>query len=370
MSCILPNFADTMGIFSYEKQVAVAQKYIPGETLETLLVKGKLTCKDFLNAFVQILFALEIAQRQYRFCHYDLHLKNIIMKPISKPYTYTIVIDTKRYDLIAEKYIPIIIDFGLASIHFEGITVGSHDFPQFGMMPYLIQGVDMYKFLFHAYAKSQGEIYRCVSSLFLFYGSYDPYRLLVTPVQKIPIISKTYLKKVSFSHAATYTPLEFVMWIVGFSEYNIDIQTRNRDLYLPINKQISLPKISSYVMAKYSQKLSGTIEPIDEKTIASDLEIFAGYKSIEIPDEIGVKDMSAIILSTEIRKNTVEFSVPFIDKMKPYLQCLYTIRELGLENMYNDFVDEFLNSRQYQVYQNISFLVDKTKRWSKTLEEG
>jgi hypothetical protein len=368
LSCILPNFVNTTGIFSYEKQVIVAHEYIPGETLESLLVKKKLTCKDFLNSFVQILFALEIAQKQYRFCHYDLHLKNIIMKPISKPYNYTIVIDTKRYDLVAEKYIPIIIDFGLASIHFDGVTVGSHDFPQFGMMPYLIQGVDMYKFLFHTYAKSQGEINRCVSSLFLFYGSYDPYRLLVTPIEKIPAISKTYLKKVSFSHCATYTPLEFIMWIVSCPEYNLSVKISNRDIYFPVRTHMFLPKMSSYVMTKYSQKIAGKDEPIDEKMIESDLEIFSGYKIIEIPDEITIKDQIATVLNTEFGKSR-QFILNFTEQMKPYLQCLYTIRELGLEKTYNRFVSEFVNSKQYQIYQNISFEVDKAKRWSATIEE-
>ena len=36
---------------------------------------------------------------------------------------------------------------------------------------------------------------------------------------------------------------------------------------------------------------------------------------------------------------------------------------------YKDFIDEFTNSKHYHVYENISFLVDKAKRWSKTLEE-
>jgi hypothetical protein len=291
------------------------------------------------------------------------------MKPISKPYSYTVVIDTKRYDLVAEKYIPTIIDFGLASIHVDGAMVGLYDFPQFGMMPYLIQGVDMYKFLFHSYAKSENDIYRCVSSLFLFYGSYDPYRLLVTPVGKLADISKTYLKKVSFSHAATYTPLEFALWILNSLDYSVDVKINDRDLYFPVRQQICLPKISSYVMTKYSQKLSGKDELIDEKMIESDLAIFSGYKLIEIPNEIVIKDQMAIILSIELRKYR-QFTCNFTEQMKPYLQCLYTIRELGLENTYSGFLNEFVNSKHYQVYQNISFNVDKAKRWSITLEES
>jgi hypothetical protein len=364
LSYIVPNFAQTLGIFSHQKQIIVAQEYIQGNTLETLLTKDKLSCKEFLNIFLQILFALEVAQRQYRFCHYDLHLRNIIMKPISKPYAYTIVLDTKRYDFIAEKYIPVIIDFGLASIRFENVTIGTHDFCKFGIFPYLIQGSDMYKFLFHSYTKARGELYRCISSLFLFYGSYDPYKLLVVSIDKLSDISKNYLKKISFSYAATYTPLEFALWIINSQQYSLNIKVSQRDIYFPITKQIYLP-ISS-IMTKYSQKLD---EIVDEQMVSSDLKTFFEYKSIEIPDEMSMKDEIALILNTQLgnRKN---FTFQFIEQLKPYLQFLYTIRELHLENTYKDFVDEFTNSEHYKLYEGIIFHAEKAKRWSETLEES
>lgn len=376
---IVPNFVSTLGIFSYNKQVMVAQEYIPGETLETLLAKKKITFSDFLNTFIQILFALEISQRQYRFCHYDLHLKNIIMKPIDKPYSYTIVIDTKRYDLTAEKYIPIIIDFGFASIRANNTTIGSYDFPQFGMMHYLIQGVDMYKFLFHAYAKSEGNIYRQISSLFLFYGSYDPYRLLVTPTGQFSEISKTYLKKVSFSRIATYTPLEMVLWIANSQEYKVSLLISDRNISLPIKniKEVILPNISSYIASKYIQKIFDTKvknrseeSEMDPKIIELDLKMLEGYKIIKIPDEFAIRDKINAITNTELGKIPPKLSVKFITQLKPYLQYLYTIRELGLENEYKTFIQEFIISRHYQVYTNISLNVERAKRWAETLKES
>lgn len=372
LKCILPNFVTTKDIFMYNKQVIVSQEYIPGDTLENLLVKKKITFCEFLNAFVQILFALEIAQRQYRFCHYDLHLKNIIMKPITKPYEYSILIDTKRYDLVAEKYIPTIIDFGFASINIDNYTVGSYDFPKFGMMHFLIQGVDMYKFLFHAYAKSNSDIHRYISSLFLFYGSYDPYRLLITPTEQIFEISKTYLKKVSFSRAATYTPLEMFLWIANSPEYKIDVTIKDRDIYLPVEGKhdIFFPESSSYLTAKYVEKISRAIQKIDEIMITSDIEMLMGYKSIEIPDEFSIRDKTTTITNIEIGKHPVKLYIKFIDKMKQYLDCLYTIRELNLENAYETFVSEFVNSKHYLVYNNISFDIEKARRWEFTLEEA
>lgn len=370
LRCIIPNFVSTLGIFSYNKQVIVAQEYVQGETLENLIVKKVINFQEFLNIFIQILFALEIAQRQYRFCHYDLHLKNIIMKPMSKPYKYTVVVDTKKYELNAEKYIPIILDFGLASINVENKTIGSYNYQSYGVMPYLIQGVDMYKFLFHAYAKS-GHMFSEIASLFLFYGSYDPYKLLLTSTDKIPEISKSYLKKASFSRAATYTPYELFLWIKNFPDYKITVIESDRDIYLPLQIQCNFTsKTNSYIMNKYIEKISREPRETTEKMIEDDIDILMQYKSIKLPDEIVCKDTIAETLNTYIGKTGIKLDSNFITEIKPYLQFLYTIRELQLETSYKNFVYDFLNSSQYKIYNRLSFDMEKASRWNKTLFEA
>jgi len=368
---IVPNFVRTLGIFSYQKQIMVIQEYVEGETLENLLVKKKITFTEFLGFFIQILFALEIAQRQYRFCHYDLHLRNIIMRPIAKPYHYSIVIDTKRYDLVAEKYIPIIIDFGFASLTIDNHTVGSTDFPQYGMMPYLIQGADMYKFLFHSYAKADGDLQRQISTLFLFYGPYDPYRLLITPVEQIPEISKTYLKKVAFSQVATCLPLEMVLWVCASADYktNLKIQDRNISLPLQFKQPLTFPKTTSYLAAKYIQKISGQNEEIDRKLLQSDLEMLLRYKTVHLPEEFALKDQVAAVLSIKLGQEPAKMS-RFTEQLKPYLQHLYTIRELDLGQEYASFVSEFLASPHYQLYNNVCLVVEKGHRWAETLQQS
>mgnify|MGYP003404416114 CR=1 FL=1 len=341
---IVPNFVPTLGIFSYGKNIIVSQEYIAGQTLGDII--KKLTFPEFINIFVQILFALEIAQRQYRFCHYDLHMKNIIMKPIKTAYSYTVLIDSKRYNITAEKYIPIIIDFGFASICTDDRTVGSCDCPQFGIFPFLIQGVDMYKFLFHAYAKTTGIMNRQIGSLLLFYGSYDPYRLLAASIDDIPEISKTYLNKVAISLAGTYTPLEFALWIISSPEYTVNIKIFNRDIYFPL-----------YINIQYTENIT------DEHTLNT-------YKTIELPNTIFIRDKTAEILNIEIGKKPPKFSIKFTEQMKPYLQYLYTIKEMKLENIYKTFTIEFTNSEHYRVYNEVSFAIDKAERWHRTLTES
>jgi hypothetical protein len=185
-------------------------------------------------------------------------------------------------------------------------------------------------------------------------------------MDKLSDISKNYLKKISFSYAATYTPLEFALWIINSQQYNLNIKVSQRDIYFPITKQIYLPKISSYIINRYNQKLD---EIVDEQMISSDLKILFEYKSIEIPDETLMKDEIALILNTQLG-NHKKFTFQFIDQLKPYLQFSYTIRELHLENTYKDFVDEFTNSEHYKLYEGIIFYAGKAKRWSETLEES
>ena len=357
---IVPNFVCTLGLLSYKKQVMIAQEYIIGETLDSVLEKKKINFDDFLNIFIQILFALEIAQRHYRFCHYDLHLKNIIMKPIDKEYSYSVVIDTKRYDLVANKYIPIMIDFEFSSITMDNYTVGSYDFPHFGMMHYMIQGIDMYKFLFHAYSKTTDYIHKQIGTFFLFYGSRDPYKILVTPMDQFPKISKTYLKKVSFSHVATYTPLEMALWIFDIPEYKVNMNINDRDISCKFD--IEFPKMT----LKYIEKISGNIL-LDEKLIEEDLKMLSKYKTIQIPSELEVKNKVMSVINKEIGKYAPKISIDFVNQIKPYLQCVYMIRELRLESEYKSFLEEFCNSDHYNFYTKISLEVDKMKRWEETL---
>lgn len=380
----VPNFVYTFGILtSIDKQIFVVTEAIKGETLDKLI--EKLTFVEIINIFMQILFALEVAQRTNGFCHNDLHTENIILRPIKTPYNYTIVLDNNIYTLTAVKYIPVIIDYGLSSIYVGNTTIGPYHYITHGITPFPVQGVDMYKLLFHCYSRVKGELQRQIGSFFLLYGINDPYKILITDPSMLPVISKQYLKKVSYSISATYTPFEFCKWIIECSDYpKIDLVATARNVYFPLQGQLEkqqLEKIylKSYIMTKYMDKITQMPTKVSEmKLIKNDRKMLEKYKKIVIPDETNVRELSKKICCINIdcanldRKLIEQFCeiTEFIQQLSPYLQYLYTIRELQFENIYEKFVSEFVVSPQYILFDKLSNLIEKTRRWCNTLKQA
>ena len=59
---------------------------------------------------------------------------------------------------------------------------------------------------------------------------------------------------------------------------------------------------------------------------------------------------------------------PF-DSIKEYMNLLYTIRELGLGDIYSTFISEFVVSNVYKFYVKECGLIEKTTRWCDTLSK-
>ena len=94
-------------------------EHIPGDTIKTLLNNNLITFSQYINIFVQLLFALEIAQRNISFCHFDLHTSNIICRHIDNDMNYNILLDNTTYNITCRKYLPVVIDFGLSSVKYK-----------------------------------------------------------------------------------------------------------------------------------------------------------------------------------------------------------------------------------------------------------
>ncbi len=379
---LIPNFVYTFGLFrDDENHIFMGTEYIDGPSFEQLLKENRLGIIEIFNIIVQIFLALEIAQRHYRFCHYDLHVNNIMLRPIKEPYTYVVVLDDKKYTIKAEKYIPIIIDYGLSSIHLEKRSIGTYSFQKYGIFPFLIQGVDQYKLLFHTYARAIPQIQRQIGILFLLYGEQDPYKILINPVEMLLVISKQYLRNVSFSSIATCTPLDFVIWMSKQEEIKLQLVIENRDLFFPgsdmIKKKLRINSspLTSYVMLKYMEKFS--TEKISDKdqtkSIKNDRKMLEKYKTISVPNLLKAESLIQSIFSYKLGDKPCKISLSrlsqFIKKTAPYLQFLYTIKELKVENIYEKFIIEFENSTQYKIYIKINALFDKAERWKKTLHD-
>jgi hypothetical protein len=87
-------------------------EYIEGETLYNMLDH---LSKSALNSIVSRIFlALHVAQEITGFCHYDMHLSNIILKRTDDKVLYYNFKDGSSIEIPTFGFIPVIVDFGLS----------------------------------------------------------------------------------------------------------------------------------------------------------------------------------------------------------------------------------------------------------------
>ena len=142
------------------------------------------------------------------------------------------------------------------------------------------------------------------------------------------------------------------------------------------NKQFKSIKIDD-IITKYQKIISEN----KKNMITNDDNLLGLYKHINIPDISSILEDSKRILSiridskklisqkNQVLKLVIRFSenVNTFSDLLPYLQFLYTIRELKLEDIYESFITSFLSSSQYKLYDQYYITVSKTVRWIFTL---
>jgi hypothetical protein len=109
------------------------------------------TGTQFLNIYVQIMYALRLGLKLIDFCHYDLHHKNILLRKLTTiEGPFQIAYETEHgVEYIVTDLIPTIIDYGYAHIVLEG---GQH-LGKNGLVPFSIFSYrsnimhDLYKLL-------------------------------------------------------------------------------------------------------------------------------------------------------------------------------------------------------------------------------
>ena len=441
---IVPNFVYTFGAFicpidngsickghdNSDTIPFVVFENIQGENMQKMLQNNKLTFQQYLGLFIQILLALEIAQREISFTHFDFHTANLMCRKIKDTHIYTVPLDNTVYEVTAKEYLPVIIDFGLSTVKNDDNVIGSYTFPEYGMMNYMLPGVDMFKFLYFSYFFSNGCIQKQIINLMSFYGKDDPYKFLINGNKANKKVFKEYVKKCSYSRVTPYTPMEFLNWIIEQPEYNeiasMYIKKRDRDVYIPLSFSTTIQTYddmfkqyktgrenaidmvnkcitsnSSYIMSKYyiyllngynkklvSKKLTSNIQKLKldikksrDQMIYTDYKLLMDYQCISIPNIMKIQDDSKRILNIKINSKKLQtkkkqvlklmdryFSnTSFFTYILPYLQFMYTIKELKLDKIYIKFLSSFISSEQYKTYIQYHIYVTKTKRWCDSL---
>ena len=106
------------------------------------------TGKDFLNIYMQILYALRLAFKLIDFTHYDLHNENVLLRTIDKE-KFQIAYETERgVEYIITDRIPVIIDYGYSHMVYETKHFGKNGGVPFSIFSYRSWIIhDLYKFL-------------------------------------------------------------------------------------------------------------------------------------------------------------------------------------------------------------------------------
>jgi hypothetical protein len=161
-----PFFVFTLGAWrdSSTGSFCVLTDMVDGRVLaDTIKTCSRL---DFLNIFAQILFALEVGQREFRFCHYDLHMRNVIVRRRSQPTVCSLGVHD--YVFSYEK-MPVIIDLGMSFIETpDKQSVGPTHLEKFGIFNKLRPGYDAFTFLLFAYKEMDDR--SVVKKLLSFFG--------------------------------------------------------------------------------------------------------------------------------------------------------------------------------------------------------
>lgn len=112
----IPNFVYTFGIFKnydiHDTTINIINEYVKGQTLQRYINSSSFNLNEFLFILIQICLALEVAQRECMFVHYDLKPWNIMLQKV--PYVVSIdyKINVDKIIRINTNLIPIIIDYG------------------------------------------------------------------------------------------------------------------------------------------------------------------------------------------------------------------------------------------------------------------
>jgi hypothetical protein len=366
----IPNFVYTLGGFMSkvnlikkegkkdEETVCLVYEKIPGNTIQYMLKNELLTFDQFLGIFIQILIALEVGQNKIRFCHFDLHTNNVMSRPV-KNLKYSVMLYDKIYDITAIDYLPIIIDYGMTSVFNKNKTVGSYTFDIYGMMNYLVQGYDMYKFLIYSIFYAKNNVQRQIIDLLLFYGKNDPYKILIKGEKGIDKATSEFTKKVTFSKIASFTPLQYINWITEKSEYkhitNKYIKEKNRDIYINLHHIIKITQYDN-IFKNYEYGIIETQKLLEDYNLKNNGSSYVITKYTMMI--LKAYNLNTPLISDQIKKLNMLIKLKGQEMINYDIETLNTYIKIKLqsEEIINKYCNKILNIK---ILPFIEFIKDK-----------
>lgn len=287
-----PNFMFGFSVFScgnVKKNKICEDEYSSSKYLLCEAING-ISFKEFIQThnkthdninkilkyITQVALSLKIAQNKYCFIHNDLHIDNIIIKPLNETKTLVYKIDDVEY-LIETDAIATIIDFGLSRCINEDKIITNVTEDMFdknynvtGDKAYT--GIDMFKFLFNilhiSISLKNNTLHEYIRDIIKIY-------LNIHSDDDLMKIYNTSLKNVFYPQSKKYLYHDVMNILKSFKNDNI-YTTRNHTIGV-LNKDNFKKKIFYY---KYISKHMNIHIQLDNKYNFNDDKINMFFKSI------------------------------------------------------------------------------------------
>ena len=119
----IPNFVYIFGSKGNNGNNVITE-YINGKTMGQWINSDSFNMKDFIFILIQLALALEVAQRQCGFVHYDLTPWNIIIQELPNVVKFDYMLDQNNIYTVNTKVIPVIIDYGKSHVIYQNKHYG------------------------------------------------------------------------------------------------------------------------------------------------------------------------------------------------------------------------------------------------------
>ena len=117
----VPNFNFTFGTTLADDLVS---EKINGVSMFDWLSSESFNIPDFKLILIQLALALQVAQMECGFVHYDLFPWNVILETRDRDYIFDYVVEPGKTVEVTTRIIPVIIDYGKSHVVFNGLHYG------------------------------------------------------------------------------------------------------------------------------------------------------------------------------------------------------------------------------------------------------